>query len=245
MGEVERNRAGLAVLVRRAAAGGAKIVVLPEAAISGYADLERDCFWSRTDPPASGCRFAGAVAEGADGVSVRFFSSIARECGIYLTVPFVERAGNVYYNTVVLLGPDGTTRIHYRKQHLWTVADPSWVEPGDRGTPVIDTEYGRIGVMICYDFNYLLPEFAAQRADIVLHCVAWYGPWFEPRFNRRVKEAGVTLVLANWTFPDPKEWRGPGGTRVIGPDGNEIVRAPVDTENDIVYADLPIRRSQP
>lgn len=237
MGDVDGNRRGLAQLVHQAADSGANIVVLPEAAVSGYADIDRDLFWSATEEP-----HASSVAEPADGESVRFFSGIARERRIYLTVPFVESAEGNFYNSVVLLGPDGSTRLHYRKQHLWTVADPSWVTPGELGTPVIDTEFGRIGVMICFDVNYLLPEFKEQSADIVLHCVAWYGPWFDVRFNRRVKQAGVTLVLANWTFPESREWRGAGASRIIGPDGSVIAQIDRDYGNGIVFATLPVKK---
>lgn len=239
MGDVKRNRDGLAALVRQAAAGGAKIVVLPETAISGYADIGTDTYWSSEDVWIEGFVPAERVAERADGVSVTFFAALAKECGIYLTVPFVEAADGLFYNSVVLAGPDGGTKIHYRKQHPWTVADPSWMTRGDLGTPVIDTEYGRLGVMVCYDVNALLPEFAEKRADIVLHCVAWYGPWFDVRFNRRVDEANVALVLANWTFPEDPGWRGAGASRVIGPDGRELARIASDYGDGIVYADLP------
>ncbi len=241
MGEVERNRSGLASLAREAAAKGAKIVVLPEAAVSGYADIDRDVFWTSTDPHEVGFLYAGPVAEGIDGESVRFFARIAKECAIYLTVPFVERAGDRFYNSVALLGPDGAVKIHYRKQHMWTVADPSWMTKGDLATPVIDTPYGRVGVMVCYDVNYLLPEFAEKKADIVLHCVAWFGPWFDVRFNKRVKDAGVTLVLANWTFPEARDWRGAGATRVIGRDGTVIAHVERDYGDAIVTADIPLR----
>ena len=242
MGDVERNRAGLAKLVRQAAARGAKIVVLPEAAVSGYADIDEDVYWTSDEQPKEGFVSVSRVAEPADGPSARFFAAIARECSIWLTVPFIEKSGGHFYNTIVLLGPDGAPKIHYRKQHPWTVADPSWMTRGDLGTPVIDTEYGRLGVMVCYDVNALLPEFAEKSADIVLHCVAWYGPWFDVRFNGRVRDAGVTLVLANWTFPEPRGWRGAGASRIVGPDGVEIARIGEDFGDGIVYADLPVRR---
>ncbi|MBI3724512.1 hypothetical protein HY251_11245 [bacterium] len=175
MGDVDRNRRGLAALVRRAAAGGAKLISLPEAAVSGYADLEQNVFWSSEPSPTPPLLPASSVAETVDGESCRFFSDLTRELGVFLTVPFVETASGKFYNSAVLLGPDGTRRIHYRKQFLWTVADPY-------------------------------------------------------------------LVLANWTFPEPRSWRGPGGSRVIGRDGEEIARVDDDTGDRVVLADLPARR---
>lgn len=94
--------------------------------------------------------------------------------------------------------------------------------------------------MVCCDVNELLPEFAEKEADLVLHCVAWYGPWFDVRFNNRVRDAGVTLVPANWTFPEPRSWRGAGASRVLGPDGAEVARIAEDFGDGVVFADVPL-----
>jgi hypothetical protein len=56
-----------------------------------------------------------------------------------------------------------------------------------------------------------------------------------------VKEAGVTLVLANWTFPEDPGWSGFGLSRVIGADGQTVARCSHDLGEDIVLYEVPAR----
>ncbi|MEK7269739.1 MAG: carbon-nitrogen hydrolase family protein [Planctomycetota bacterium] len=241
MGDPAGNRTRLAALVEEAAANGARIVVLPEAAVPGYADLTRDVFWS----DAAGPDFldVAAVAETFPGPSAEFFSPIADRLDLYLTVPFIEREGKRFYNAVALLGPDGTVRALYRKQHPWPVADASWATAGPKRACVVDTEYGRLGLMICYDVHGVLPMLGEAGADIVLHPVAWFGPnsgnWFETVLARRVAKQKTSLILANWTFPENPGWSGHGHSLIIGPDGTVLSRASKGLGNEIVYASVP------
>ena len=243
MGDPSGNRERLIPLVERAAAGGAKIVVLPEAAIPGYADLSTDTFWSKGEAGEKGYLPVRDVAEAVPGPSTELFAPLADRLDVYLTVPIIEKAEGRYYNTVVLLGPDGKTPARHRKYVPWTVADDSWMTEGPRRATVVDTEHGRIGLMICRDVHALLGEFGRAKADIVLHSVAFYGPntrgWFETTLAFKVADARVALVLANWTFPRDPGWSGWGASMVIGPCGKVIASAGRDPGNEIVFADVP------
>lgn len=243
MGEPSGNRRRLVPLIERAAAGGARIVVLPEAAVPGYADLSTDTFWSKDEAGEEGCLPVREAGEAVPGPSTEFFSPFADRLGVYLTVPIIERAEGKYYNTVVLLGPDGRIAARHRKHVPWTVADDSWMTEGPRRATVVDTEYGRLGLMICRDVHALLGEFGRAGADIVLHSVAFYGPntrgWFETTLAFKVADARVALVLANWTFPRDPGWSGWGASMVIGSDGKVIASAGGDPGNEIVFADVP------
>jgi len=241
MGDPAGNRARLAGLVEEAARNGARIVVLPEAAVPGYADLVGDVFWGdgkRPDRPD-----VAGVAETFPGPSVDFFSPVADRLDLYLTVPFIEREGKDFYNAVAFLGPDGKVRAHYRKQRLWPVADASWAAAGPERACVADTEYGRLGLMICYDVHVVLPMLGEAGADIVLHPVAWFGPnsgnWFETVLARRVAKQKTSLILANWTFPEDPGWSGHGHSLIIGPDGRVLARASRELGDEIVYASVP------
>src|SRR5438132_12352466 len=98
LGDVEANRQKLTLLVREAAAGGAKIIVLPEAAITGYVsqDLRRN--WHVTGRPLEHS-FVGqdpaASAETVPGESTRHFCALARELQVYVTIPLLERSGDL------------------------------------------------------------------------------------------------------------------------------------------------------
>ncbi|MHC5054164.1 MAG: carbon-nitrogen hydrolase family protein [Planctomycetota bacterium] len=243
MGDPVVNRERVAPLIERAAEGGAKIIVLPEAAVPGYADLSSDTFWSSSDRDEIGYMRVAGIAESVPGPSTGFFAPLARRLGVYLTVPVIERAEGGYYNTVALLSPAGEVAAVHRKHNLWAVADSSWAAEGPRQATVVDTPFGRVGLMICYDVHALLPLMGEAGADIVLHSVAFYGPnsgeWFETTLAAKVADQGASLVLANWTFPEDPGWSGWGASCVISPGGEVLARAERAAGDQIVFADVP------
>jgi len=240
----EDNRQRLVPLVRQAAARGARIIVLPEACIPGYADLTHETYWTNSEADARH-RHVRRVAEAEDGESVRTFGPLSRELGIYLTVPIIEKAGRRFYITALLLDPQGRVALRHRKQTLWDVAEGEWASEGGPEVEVLDTPYGRIGVMICRDMHSLPPLLSARHADIVLHCAAFYGPNFETflraeKFLHTIREGGFHLVLANWTVPEEPWWQGYGMSRIIDREGRLCARARHDIGEEIVSADLPL-----
>jgi predicted amidohydrolase len=161
-GAVETNRQKLASLVREAAANGAKIVVLPEAAITGYVSQDLRENWHVRGRPLEAA-FRGrdplATAETVPGPSTDRFCSLAGELKIYLTIPLIERSGGAeqkFFNTVCLASPGGQLVAHYRKLNPWPYPEKSWATAGDRGPQTYDTEYGRVGLAICFDIHTIL-----------------------------------------------------------------------------------------
>jgi predicted amidohydrolase len=253
MGDVEGNLLRIERAVERAAARGARVCVLPECAVCGYAELATDTFWSKDEVVDEGYLQVRDVAETVPGPSTERLGRLADRLEVYLTVPLIEVTGEApderFYNTVALVGPDGAIRGHYRKRVEWTVADTYWMSEGPDRVVVVDTEYGRLGLMICRDVHKVLRELGEAGAEVVLHCVAWYGPnsdgWFDVVLSRMVREAGVTLVLANWTFPEDPAWSGFGLSRVIGPDGRTVARCAHDLGEDIVLYEVPAPTPSP
>ncbi len=250
-GDPEANRAGLARLVRQAAGGGAKVVVLPETAVAGYLTPDLKTTWQVGGRAVSaglrGVDPAG-VAETVPGPSTRLFAGLARELGVYLTVPLLEvdRGTGAYYNTSVLLGPDGRMLLHYRKRDPWPWAERGWAERGDRGNPVVDTPLGRLGLLICYDIHDQAAVMGRLKVDVLLYSVAWVedagSTWFEQRLPAIARREGLAIVAANWTVPAgmTPAWHGYGQSRVIDAGGNVLARAGDDRAEAIVYADLPV-----
>lgn len=154
LGNVEANVQKGIDMIKEAAAGGAKIIVLPELSTCGYV------FNCREE--------AFAVAEPVpEGPTVKKWEAVAAECGVYIVAGIPERDGDKLYNICVLVGPNGYMG-RYRKLHLWD-REKLWFEPGDEGTPVFDTPYGRIAMMICYDMWHqeMWRIYGAVGADIV------------------------------------------------------------------------------
>lgn len=245
------NREGLAALVREAAKNGAKIVVLPEAAIPAYMSHDIRLTWQVPGRRIS-AELQGAapklVAETVPGESTRVFGELAKELGIYLTVPIVEVDANQakYYNTLVLLGPDGRIALHYRKLNPWPWAERGWASPGDRGHQVLDTPFGRLGLLICYDINSEPLKLKAKHVDHLLYAIAWVdepgSDWFATSLPKIAREADFNIIGANWSIPDQPGWHGYGKSEIIDRGGRVVARARNDLGNEIIYSDLPVPR---
>jgi len=248
-GKPAENRKGLEPLVRQAAKHGARIVVLPETAITGYTSHDLRRTW-QVDKQAVTEGLQGVspkdVAEEVPGESTRAFGALAKELGIYLTVPFLEvdPKQNKYYNTIVLVGPDGRTLLHYRKLNPWPWAEQGWATQGDRGHQFVDTPYGRLALLICYDINFEPPELKKNRVDHLLYCIAWVdhagSDWFAKRLPRIARQADVNIIGANWSVPERPKWHGYGQSLIIGRTGEVVAKVKNDLGNEIIYADLPI-----
>jgi N-carbamoylputrescine amidase len=147
-------------LIGEAASNGARLIVLPELANSGYV------FESREE--------AFALSEVVpEGETTKAWSRIAKERGLYIAAGICEREGDTLYNSSVLVGPHGHVGT-FRKVHLWN-EENLFFEPGNFGFPVWRTPIGRIGAMICYDGWF--PEgyrlCALQGADIICISTNW------------------------------------------------------------------------
>src|SRR4029453_18942984 len=93
LGDVAGNMKKLTALVKEAAASGAKIVVLPETAITGYLSQDLKTNWHVKGMPLE-AEFRGQdpskFAEMVPGPSTKHFCALAKELGIYLTIPLLE-----------------------------------------------------------------------------------------------------------------------------------------------------------
>jgi len=135
--------------IREAAAQGAQIVCLQE--------LFRSQYFCRSEDHS-----LFALAEPIPGPSTDALGKLARELRVVIIASLFERrAAGIYHNTAAILGTDGQIEGVYRKMHI--PDDPLYYEkfyftPGDLGFLNFDTEFGRLGVLVCWDQWY--PEGA-------------------------------------------------------------------------------------
>ena len=245
----ELNRKRLMARVREAARNGAKIVVLPETAIPGYMTFDIQTTW-QTGGKAVTAGLRGVapkdVAETVPGPSTRAFAALARELGIYLTVPLIEvdPKGGRYFNTLCLVGPQGKLLAHYRKRNPWPYAERGWATKGDRGLPTVDTPYGRLGLLVCYDINFEPPRLKRKGIDILLYAIAWVddadSTWFGVQLPGIARRSNFSIIGANWSVPAKPDWHGYGFTRIIDRTGRVLAKARSNLAEETVYAELPI-----
>ncbi|HEX8912613.1 MAG TPA: carbon-nitrogen hydrolase family protein [Humisphaera sp.] len=250
LGAVDANRKKLTALVEEAAANGAKIVVLPETSVTGYLSQDLKTNWHLAGWPMH-ASFAGKdpadAAEPVPGPSTAHFAAVSKRLGIYLTVPLLEvdrSAGKPrYFNTVCLVSPAGEVVAHYRKLTPWPHPEQSWATPGDRGVQVYDTEYGRVGLGICFDVHTILEKYEPHHIWALLYPIAWVddehpAEWFWHKLPARVAKFKHYVVGANWSVDRAQKWRGYGFSTVIAPDGQVVATARSLYGSEIVYATL-------
>ena len=148
-GSREKNLQRARQQIVEAAEQGARLICLPELFCSIY-------FCQQEDPSFF------ELAEPIPGYTTDYFSQLSKTVDSVLVVPLFERStSGEYYNSLVVINPDGSIAGRYRKMHIPN--DPQFQEkyyftPGDLGFQAIQTAVGKIGSMICWDQWY--PEAA-------------------------------------------------------------------------------------
>src|SRR4029078_12045810 len=183
------------------------------------------------------------------------------ELRVYLTIPLLEREGELptqsdvadsaepeiaprYFNTVCLASPEGKLVAHYRKLNPWPYPEKSWATPGDRGIQTFDTEFGRVGLAICFDIHSILEAYEGQNLWALLYPIAWVddehpADWFWHRLPNRVGKFRHYVIGANWSVDQPQRWRGYGFSTILGPSGEIISTAKSLYGSEIIYATIP------
>lgn len=251
MGTVDANRKKLMKLTEEAAAKGAKFIVLPEAAITGYLSQDLRINWHLKDwplePNLTGKDPKG-FAETVPGPSTKAFAELAKKLEVYITVPFVEVDDKKaktpkYFNTVCLVSPKGEVVAHYRKLTPWPVPEKSWATKGDRDVQTYDTEYGRVGLAICFDIHTILEKYKPKKIWTLLYPIAWVSSshpadWFYHTLPARIKPFGHNVVGANWSVDKAQPWYGYGFSTIYDAEGKIVSTAHSIYGSTIVYADL-------
>jgi N-carbamoylputrescine amidase len=163
--DTSANLAKAEQMVRTAHAQGAQVVLLQELFETPYFCIDMDAKHFALAKPI------------ADNPAVALCRKLARELSVVLPVSVFERAGNVYYNSVVMVDAGGEVLGVYRKAHI--PDSPGYYEkfyfaPGDTGFKVWSTRYARIGVAICWDqwFPECARAMALRGAEVLLYPTA-------------------------------------------------------------------------
>jgi N-carbamoylputrescine amidase len=187
----EENFASAVRHIREAARLGANIVCLPELFRTQY-------FCQREDLRLF------ELAEPIPGPSTQALSAVARELRVAIVASLFERrAPGLYHNTAVTLNADGAIAGVYRKMHI--PDDPLYYEkyyftPGDLGFQAVDTSFGRVGTLVCWDQWY--PEgarlTALQGAEVLFYptAIGWH-PAEKDEFGAAQYDAWQTIQRAH------------------------------------------------
>lgn len=239
-------------LVAQAASLGANIVVFPEAFVPTYPDW----VW-RTTPWADGAWFERFFEQSVDLDSTQIdpVRDAARAARTYVCLGVNERDGGTIYNSLVYIDPQGDVAGVHRKlmptggeRLVWGYGDGS-------GLVVLDTPYGRLGGLICWE-NYMpLARTAmyAKGVDILVAPTWDNTDTWVPSMRHIGKEGGCFVVgttacmrgsdvprdlpRADELYQGDDDWLSRGNSVVCGPEG-EILAGPLVGERGIVTAEV-------
>lgn len=208
-----------AVLVERAADGGAELVVLPEMCASGFSMA------------------VDRVAEPVPGPSSDRLAELARRFDVCLLAGLAVREAGVAVNAALLFGPDGQLRARYRKQRLFPLGgeDRAYV-PGRDGV-VAEVGPVRLSPFICYDLRF--PELfraVGPAVDLLVVMANWptarQAHW-EAMLPARAIENQCYLVAVN-RVGDGGGFSYQGGSAAFHPWGEPLLAAPTGPAGPLV-----------
>jgi len=227
-------------LIAEAAGSGAKLLVFPEAFVGGYpkgADFGARV-GSRTPEGRKLFRryFEGAVD--VPGPATAQLGEAAKTQGVWLAIGVIERDGGTLYCTVLFFAPDGTLAGKHRKLMPTAMERLIWGFGDGSTLPVIETGFGKIGAVICWE-NYMpLLRAAMYAKGIQFYCAPTVDDrevW--PATMRHIALEGRCFVLSACQYSRSESIG--GGSLIVGPlgkvlagpnyEGECILTADVDT----------------
>ena len=198
----------------------ADLVVFPELSNSGYnfsdaADLRQ------------------SAEEPADGPTVRMWRQAAHQRGMAVVGGLAERSGDLFFNSAVMVCPDGATHVYRKILLFWT--EVRFFAPGDAPPRVHAVKGVRIGVMICFDWAF--PEtariMALEGAQVICHPSNIVTDLAQRGMVIRSIENRVFTITANRTGEEdgqagPLRFR--GQSQIINPAGEVVVSSNAHAE---------------
>lgn len=171
--DVKANLATAGKCLEEAAANGADIAVLPEC---------MDIGWTHPGSQEN----AGTVP---GGTVYDRLSAIAAKLNMWICSGLTERDGSRVYNTAVLINREGELIVKHRKINELDIGKPYYAT-GDR-INIAETEFGRLGVMICADAivedRSITTALARMEPAIILSPCAWAVP---PGYDNAIQPYG-------------------------------------------------------
>jgi predicted amidohydrolase len=221
------NLATVLAKLEAGARGGAKLVVFPECALTGY------CFTSREE--------AWLLAETVPGPSTERLAAAAKALDCAAVVGLLEREGEHLYNSAAVVDPKGILGT-YRKMHLPCLGIDWYNALGDKPFPVFETTQGRIGINICFDCS--IPEagrvLKLKGAELLAIPTNW--PQGSDSWQHtpevRATENHFHVVAAD-RVGEERGFRFAGHSKIVDFLGKVHAEAG-ETEETILYADLDL-----
>jgi nitrilase len=247
----------VAELTKEAAGRQARLIVFSE----GFVPTYPDWVW-RTTPWGDREWYARWFDQTVDvpGPACDALAAIAREHECYLAIPVNERDGGTVYNTILYFGPDGALLGTHRKLVATGGERLVWGSGDGSTLTVIDTPFGRVGGLICWE-NYMPLARAAmyeQGIDVLLS-PTWDNSEVWPLSMRHIAKEGRCYVLGVTSCQRGSDvpsdlpgrddlyrdddWLSRGNSIIVDPFGN-VLAGPLSGEPGILYAEIDAQQAR-
>jgi nitrilase len=243
-------------IVEEAAGEGARLITFPEAFLPGYPT------WAWRLRPGGDMALGNEIHRQLRLNAIDIGSGeldplreAASQHGMVIVMGMheldTEFSGSTLFNTAVVIGDDGTVLNRHRKLMPTNPERMVWGAGDARGLRVVETKFGRLGCLICWE-NYMpLARYAlyAQRMDILV-AITWDCGDLWAASMRHIAKEGGCWVLSSATalqgsdvppsFPGraqlykDEEWINPGDAIAVKP-GGSVAAGPLHEEKSILY----------
>lgn len=223
----EKNLASVLARFADAAHHGAKLVIFPECALSGY------CYSSLDE--------ARPVCEPVPGPCTRAIAEAARTLDCSAIVGLLESSGESVFNAAAVITPRGIAGT-YRKLHLPYLGIDRFVTPGDKPLEPFSTPAGKVGINICFDASF--PEAARvlklRGAQLLAIPTNWPvgSDSCAHVTNVRALENHMIVAAAD-RVGEERGFRFAGRSQIADFSGKLLAEAG-ETEETIIYADVDL-----
>jgi len=257
-GAVER----LCALTREAAGEGAQLVLFPEAYVGGYpwGLAFGTAVGGRSDPGRRTWERYWRGAIDVPGPETAALAEVARETGVTLAVGVIERdatySGGTLFCTLLYFGPDGALVGKHRKLKPTAAERLIWGEGDGSTLTVVDTAFGRVGGLICWE-NYMpLARMAMYGKGVELYLAPtadarprWQATLQHIALEGRCFVLGCNQYVTRDMYPSNLEIKAEldvwpevlcrGGSAIYDPAG-DVVAGPLWDQEGILVADLDL-----
>jgi predicted amidohydrolase len=232
--DIDQNRQRGVEAVKKAAEQGAKIICFAELAFTPFY------------PQVPAKENVLKLAEPIPGPTTEIFSKLAKKLGVVLILNLFERDGDRTFDTSPVINSDGKILGKTRMVHITEYPcfhEQGYYHPGDKGAPVYETSFGKIGIAICYDRHY--PEYmralGVGGAEIVFIPQAgsvgeWPAVLYEAEMQVAAFQNGYFTALCNRVGKESNLIFS-GESFVCSPTGEIIAQAQKGTY-EILYCDV-------
>lgn len=246
--DLNANHAKLEKAIREAAANGANVIVPQELFSTPYFCKKQEA------------KYFTLAQETDTSELIKSMSSLAKELNVVIPVSYFEKAGNVFFNSLVMIDADGTVLDNYRKSHIPDgvgYSEKFYFSPGDTGFKVWKTKFGQFGAAICWDqwFPELARSLVLNGAEVIFYptaigsepqdstldsCAHWQ------RTMQGHSAANLVPVIAanrvGTEVDNDIETTFYGSSFITDHTGGKVTEAPRDSEA-IIYAEIDLNES--